>query len=136
MSDGWYVSGDIARMDEDGFIHITDRLSRFSKIGGEMVPHMKIEETLAALLQEGYAAAVTAVPDESKGERIVAFYTDPALRPGEVWEQLSSTPLPRLWIPKKDDIHFIESIPTLGTGKVDLRRVRDLAASLATSSRA
>ncbi len=135
MSDGWYVSGDIARIDEDGFIHITDRLSRFSKIGGEMVPHMKIEETLAALLEEGYAAAVTAVPDESRGERIVAFYTDPALRPGDLWEQLSSTPLPRLWIPKKDDIHFIESIPTLGTGKVDLRRVRDLAASLASSSR-
>ena len=78
---------------------------------------------------------MTAVPDESKGERIVAFYTDPVLQPGDLWEQLADTTLPRLWIPKKDDIHFIESIPTLGTGKVDLRRVRDLAASLATSSR-
>jgi acyl-[acyl-carrier-protein]-phospholipid O-acyltransferase / long-chain-fatty-acid--[acyl-carrier-protein] ligase len=130
ISNGWYVTGDIANIDEDGFIYITDRVSRFSKIAGEMVPHMKIEESIAALLGESHVAAVTAVPDEAKGERIVAFHTDPDLTASQIWESLAAGDLPRLWIPKKDDVHFVESIPTLGTGKVDLRRVRRLAAAL------
>ncbi len=62
VRDGWYVTGDIARLDEDGFIFITDRLSRFSKIGGEMVPHVRVEDAINALLGEA-CCAVTAVPD-------------------------------------------------------------------------
>jgi acyl-[acyl-carrier-protein]-phospholipid O-acyltransferase/long-chain-fatty-acid--[acyl-carrier-protein] ligase len=126
-ANGWYVTGDIALIDDAGFIHITDRLSRFSKIAGEMVPHMKIEESIAAIVGESYGAAVTSVPDPSKGERIVAFFTDPSLQPQEIWERLCRTDLPKLWLPKREDLHFIESIPVLGTGKVDLRRVRQLA---------
>ncbi|HJZ75865.1 MAG TPA: AMP-binding protein [Vicinamibacterales bacterium] len=129
LRDGWYVTGDIAVMDEDGFIHITDRLSRFSKIAGEMVPHMKVEEELQALLDEPHTCVVTAVPDDVKGERLVAFYTDPDLTPQMIWERLGESSLPRLWIPKREEIRFIESIPTLGTGKVDLRAVRALANS-------
>ena len=136
MQEGWYVTGDIARIDRDGFIHITDRVSRFSKIAGEMVPHTKIEDSITALLHEPYAAAVTAVPDPSKGERLVAFYTDPSLRPQEIWERLSQTELPKLWIPKREDFHFVESIPTLGSGKVDLGKIRELATELARSRRA
>ena len=79
--DGWYVTGDIATIDEDGFIRITDRLSRFSKIAGEMVPHMKVEEEIQALLDEGHTATVVSVPDDARGERLVAFYTDPGLTP-------------------------------------------------------
>ncbi len=132
--DGWYVTGDIAEIDEAGFIRITDRLSRFSKIGGEMVPHMKIEEQIQSLLAEDSACIVSSIPDESRGERLVAFYTDATLPPQELWEKLCRTELPRLWLPKREDLHIIESIPTLGTGKVDLRAVRQLAADSAASS--
>jgi acyl-[acyl-carrier-protein]-phospholipid O-acyltransferase/long-chain-fatty-acid--[acyl-carrier-protein] ligase len=128
LRDGWYVTGDIATLDEDGFIRITDRLSRFSKIAGEMIPHMKIEERLQSLLGEPHTCVVTAVPDASKGERLVALYTDPELPAQRAWEQLSSSDLPKLWIPKREDLHIVEAIPTLGTGKVDLRGVRQLAA--------
>jgi acyl-[acyl-carrier-protein]-phospholipid O-acyltransferase/long-chain-fatty-acid--[acyl-carrier-protein] ligase len=127
LRDGWYVTGDIAIIDDSGFIRITDRLSRFSKIGGEMVPHMKVEEQILALLEEGQSCVVTAVPDEVKGERLVAFYTDERLEPAALWEQLGRTDLPRLWIPKREDLRQLSAIPTLGTGKVDLRAVRERA---------
>ena len=127
VRDGWYVTGDIATIDQDGFIRITDRLSRFSKIAGEMVPHMRIEEQLQTLLAETHTCVVTAVPDESKGERLIAFYTDPGATPQQLWDALSNSELPKLWIPKREDLRFIESVPQLGTGKVDLRAVRELA---------
>ena len=125
--DGWYVTGDIASIDEHGFIRITDRLSRFSKIGGEMVPHMKIEESINAMLGEPHVSAVTSVPDDVRGERIVALFTDPQIPSHVLWERLCQTELPRLWLPKREDLHFVESIPTLGSGKVDLRMVRQIA---------
>jgi acyl-[acyl-carrier-protein]-phospholipid O-acyltransferase/long-chain-fatty-acid--[acyl-carrier-protein] ligase len=133
LRDGWYVTGDIACIDEAGFVRITDRLSRFSKIAGEMIPHMKVEEQIQALIDTNHGCAVSAVPDDARGERLVAFYTDPLVTPAELWEQLCRTELPRLWIPKRDDLRFIEQIPTLGTGKVDLRAVRTLAAGTGTA---
>src|SRR5262249_38855031 len=68
VGDGWYVPGDIAALDDEGFIRITDRLARFSKIGGEMVPHARVEELLAGLPGVD-ACVVTAVADSQKGER-------------------------------------------------------------------
>jgi len=127
VRDGWYVTGDIATIDDAGFIHITDRLSRFSKIAGEMVPHMRVEEQIQALVDDHCTAVVTGVPDEAKGERLVAFYTDPEITPQQLWDRLCKTELPRLWLPKRDDLHVVDAIPTLGTGKVDLRGVRQLA---------
>ncbi|HUF47467.1 MAG TPA: acyl-[ACP]--phospholipid O-acyltransferase [Vicinamibacterales bacterium] len=126
MRDGWYVTGDIASIDEDGFIFITDRLSRFSKIGGEMVPHVRIEEAINELLDEA-CCAVTAVPDESKGERLVVFLTRADVTAETLWDALCRTELPRLWIPKRDGLFHVDAIPTLGTGKVDLRKLRELA---------
>jgi acyl-[acyl-carrier-protein]-phospholipid O-acyltransferase/long-chain-fatty-acid--[acyl-carrier-protein] ligase len=128
LRDGWYVTGDVATIDEAGHIRITDRVSRFSKIAGEMVPHMKVEEHLQALLRDPYACVVTSVPDAAKGERLVALYTDAELSAQDAWEQLSRSNLPKLWIPKREDLHVVDAIPTLGTGKVDLRAVRQLAA--------
>jgi acyl-[acyl-carrier-protein]-phospholipid O-acyltransferase/long-chain-fatty-acid--[acyl-carrier-protein] ligase len=127
LRDGWYVTGDIAAIGNDGFIRITDRLARFSKIGGEMVPHGKIEELLARL--PGVAACVvTAVPDAQKGERLVAFYTGAdGVSPDGLWQGLSTSGLPKLWLPKQQNIYRLEVLPTLATGKVDLRRVKQLA---------
>ncbi|PYR64205.1 MAG: hypothetical protein DMF91_01045 [Acidobacteria bacterium] len=126
LRDGWYVTGDIATIDEDGFIRLTDRLSRFSKIAGEMVPHVKIEETITQILGDA-ACVVTAIPDETKGERLVAFYSTKDVPPQTLWSRLSESSLPRLWIPKRDNLYYLDPIPMLGSGKVDLKKVRELA---------
>ena len=135
IRDGWYVTGDVAMMDEDGFIFITDRLSRFSKIGGEMVPHLKIEEAINGVLGD-LCSAVTAVPDPARGERLVAFYTRADVTPDQLWSQLRESELPQLWVPKKDDLVRIAEIPTLGTGKVDLRALKAMALKMAEAGRA
>jgi acyl-[acyl-carrier-protein]-phospholipid O-acyltransferase/long-chain-fatty-acid--[acyl-carrier-protein] ligase len=128
LRDGWYVTGDIAVVDEDGFIKITDRLSRFSKIGGEMVPHGRIEEALhQAAGSSSPTFAVTAVPDEKKGEALAVLHTlDPSALP-PLLEKISNGDMPNLFVPRLDHFVKVETLPLLGTGKLDLREVKRLA---------
>jgi acyl-[acyl-carrier-protein]-phospholipid O-acyltransferase/long-chain-fatty-acid--[acyl-carrier-protein] ligase len=123
--DGWYVTGDIASIDDDGFIRITDRLSRFSKIGGEMVPHIKVEEAINHILGD-QSCVVVSIPDEQKGERLVVLYTRKEIAPDELWAKMNESELPKLWIPRHDSLFPVEEIPLLGSGKVNLTRAKEM----------
>ncbi len=126
--DGWFVTGDLGRFDEEGFLFIEGRLSRFSKIGGEMVPHGTVENKIIELFDldqtAGYVVVVVGVPDAVKGEALVLLttldFTSDLVR-----EKLLASGMPGLWVPKL--IRRVEKIPVLGTGKLDLKGCRELA---------
>ena len=92
IRDGWYVTGDIAMIDAEGFIRITGRLSRFSKLGGEMVPHLRVEEAIAQDLdlgEEEIRIVVTAVSDPKKGERLIVLHTRLDMPPEQICRKLT-----------------------------------------------
>jgi acyl-[acyl-carrier-protein]-phospholipid O-acyltransferase / long-chain-fatty-acid--[acyl-carrier-protein] ligase len=129
LRDGWYLTGDLGFLDPDGYLFITGRLSRFSKIGGEMVPHVVVEDALHEILEaEERLVAVTAVPDAKKGERLVVLHRLEAERIPALVESLSSRGLPNLFIPRPDSFVKVDDLPLLGSGKLDLKQVQFLAA--------
>jgi len=134
LKDGWYITGDLGYIDDDGFVFVTGRQSRFSKIGGEMVPHIQIEEAITQFVgdNEGeISVAVTSVPDEKKGERLIVLHTEISKTPAQITKALSELGLPNLFIPSQDSFIKVEAIPILGTGKLDLRGLQQMAKDLA-----
>lgn len=129
IRDGWYVTGDIGRMDEDGFLTITGRAARFSKIGGEMVPHGRVEEILNSYAGgDDQVIAVTAVEDAQKGERLAVLHTVD-LDPEALTRRMRQDGWPNLWIPRRDMFTRIAALPLLGTGKLDLAKIKQIAGS-------
>jgi acyl-[acyl-carrier-protein]-phospholipid O-acyltransferase / long-chain-fatty-acid--[acyl-carrier-protein] ligase len=128
LQNGWYFTGDLGYVDADGFLKVTDRLSRFSKIAGEMVPHMGVESAImeAAGVDEHHLA-VTGIPDPKHGERLCVLFTDLGISPAELQKRLAASPCPKVWIPSPRDFIQVEEIPITSTGKVNLRQVKEIA---------
>lgn len=127
LSEGWIRTGDLGRMDEDGFLYIEGRLTRFSKIGGEMVPHETLEARLVEVLElptDERILVVTGVADVSKGESLFLLSTRDLDLP-DVQRRLAEAGTPNLWMPRR--WLRIDSVPLLASGKLDLKACRELA---------
>ncbi|MDO8542693.1 MAG: AMP-binding protein [Opitutaceae bacterium] len=128
FKDGWFITGDLGRFDQDGFLFIEGRLSRFSKIGGEMVPHGTIEQKILEAFGweqlESQVIFVTGIPDPAKGEALVLLTTN-EITPEQLRSRLAELGVANLWVPKI--VKRVDKIPMLGTGKTDLKRCRELA---------
>ena len=120
-------------VDDEGFVRITGRISRFSKIGGEMVPHLRIEESLLKICEDescadaGIPVVVTSVPDAKKGERLIVLHRPMKKSIKQVIDELATTGIPTLWIPSQDGFVEVAEIPVLGTGKLDLKGIKQMA---------
>ncbi|MBP3961013.1 AMP-binding protein [Gemmata sp. G18] len=135
IRDGWYNTGDAGLIEPEGFIRITGRLSRFAKIAGEMIPLERLDDEMHDALATGgdRVLAVAAVPDEKRGERVVVLYL-PEIE-AKLPDLLAALPkrgIPNLWVPDRRDCYPVDAMPVLGTGKLDLKKLSDLAKQLAT----
>ena len=136
LQDGWLKTGDLGRFDEDGFLFIEGRLSRFSKIGGEMVPHETVEQKILAALGLGNegerAIAIASAPDEAKGEALVLLSTMPIRADGAAGKIARSR---RAESVDPKVVRQVEAIPVLATGKLDLRKCSELARATSAAIR-
>jgi acyl-[acyl-carrier-protein]-phospholipid O-acyltransferase/long-chain-fatty-acid--[acyl-carrier-protein] ligase len=129
IHDGWYDTGDIGKLDQAGFVTLTGRLQRIAKIGGEMVPLELLEEDLHRIVGTADRVfAVTAVPDRKRGERIAVLYSSQSdIDLAAVSKQLSERGHPNLWIPDERDYYAVSDLPMLGSGKLDLQKLKEMA---------
>lgn len=130
---GWYNTKDIAQIDEEGNITISGRISRFSKIAGEMVSHELIESLINNYLGlfEKAIAVVNLKSNEEK-DKIGVFYSLENLNIREITRYLSNFGLSNLWIPKNRDFIKVDEIPSLPSGKLDLKKLKEMALSLSS----
>ncbi|MBI3407162.1 MAG: AMP-binding protein [Planctomycetes bacterium] len=130
--EGWYITGDLATMDEDGFITITGREERFAKVGGEMVPLEKVEEELHVVLGSSERLlAVTAIPDAKRGERIIVLHLPIQVSMTEICKQLGERGFPNLYLPSPRDFFQVPELPILGSGKLDINKCKQRAIEIA-----
>ncbi len=122
--DGWYDTGDIVTIDEEGFVTIKGRAKRFAKIGGEMVSLTAVENAIAGAFPD-FDHAVVSVPDRKKGEKLVLITTAPDLNRRRLAKALKERGAPELWVPR--DIIVVEELPVLGSGKTDYVTLQNMA---------
>jgi acyl-[acyl-carrier-protein]-phospholipid O-acyltransferase/long-chain-fatty-acid--[acyl-carrier-protein] ligase len=125
--DGWYDTGDVAEVDDDGFVHILGRLKRFAKVSGEMISLTAVEDALAgAFPQHGLrcTVAIVAQPDEERGEKLIAVTNEPRLKLDEIRNAIRSKGLSNLAFPR--ELKTVREIPHLGTGKINHRELAKL----------
>ncbi len=131
IRDGWYVTGDVAVIDGDGFIRLVDRQSRFAKIAGEMVPFAAVESALAGIVgtddEGGPRVVATSVPDPDRGERLIVVHTPLSATPEELRRGLAAAGLPNLFLPSRTSFVEVAALPVVGTGKLDLKGIKRIA---------
>lgn len=130
IKDGWFITGDQGFLDEDGFLTITGRLSQFSKIAGEMVPHLGVEQEILKITGTAeQSLCVTSAPEEKRGEKIVVICSKLGISPQDIVKKLGASAISKLWIPNADDFIEVDALPLLSNGKSDLVKIKELANS-------
>ena len=123
----YYKTGDKGHIDEDGFIYIVDRYSRFAKIGGEMISLGSVEEMLGNIFIDSVESMAVALPDDKKGEQIVLLYISD-LEEKMILKKIKESDILPIMRPSK--LFRVEVLPKLGTGKADFKGAKSLAKEL------
>ena len=122
--DGWHDTGDIVRLETEGYLRIIERAKRFAKIAGEMISLSEVESLISHLWPD-YHHAILACPDERKGEQMVLVTTHPTIDRTTLAEQIQQLHYSALFVPRQ--ICIIEAMPLLATGKINYPALKELA---------